>query len=141
MGVPVFAAANVEIPLKIITLPILRANTEVECQYEIAHSVDAGGSSRRVRFYLDATKLNDFNTISTANAFIPVRHGFFNQNSTSSQRGLVGENSTGFAVNTLLPRTAAVDTSVAGKTVKIAVVMEAANIYMELLSYKLFIRS
>lgn len=141
MGVPVFAAANVEMPLKIITLPILRANTEVECQYEIGHSVDAGGSSRRIRFYLDATKLNDFNTTSTTNAFNTVRHGFLNQNSTSSQRGLVGENSTGYAVNTLLPLTAAVDTSVTGKTIKIAAVMAAANLYMELLSYKLFIRS
>lgn len=136
---PTVADAGDEITVKTINLPILRANSTVICEFNQGYSADAGGSSRRVKFYINSTNLNNNNFTSATNTQVPFKLGFKNLNSVSSQRGLVGENNTGYIGNTLAPLTAAVDTSVA-TTISIAYIPAAANCTMELQDYTVIIR-
>lgn len=149
-GVPVFAragtvTANSEIPHRLITLPSLRANTEVEVAYEIEYAGTLNATdSKIVRLYLESTVLNNYSN-AAANKFYPVRHGFTNQGDASLQRALVGDNSSGYAASTLAPlptapATIAIATGTAGKTIKIAILVETVNIAARVNSYKCIIR-
>ena len=149
-GVPVFAragtvTANSEIPHRVITLPALRANTEVEVTYEIEYAGTLNATdSKIVRLYLDSTALNNYSN-AAANKFYPVRHGFTNLGDASLQRALVGDNSSGYAPSTLAPlptapATIAVATGTAGKTLTIAILVETVNVAARVTSYKVLIR-
>lgn len=138
-GNPTVADAGDEIPIKVITLPVLRNNTTVVTEFSVEFSADATGSSRRVKMYLDSTAINNNNTTSATNTYTPYRWGFRNIAATNVQRALAGENATGYASSTLPTLTAAVDTSTA-KTITIAFIPAAANCSMELINYSVFIR-
>lgn len=138
-GNPTVADAGDEVPVKVITLPVLRSTTAVIVEANIEFSADAGSSSRRPKFYLDATALNNFNFTSATNTSQPFRWGFRNTGATNTQRALTGENNTGYAASTLPTLTAAVDTSTA-KTITIAFIPAAANCSIELVNYVVTIR-
>ena len=145
MGVPVFARASStesvsSVICETITLPILKSNSEVIVEFEMEFFQDATASGRRTQLYLDTVELNRHNVSSANSVCAPYRWGFRNQGATNSQRGLVCYNSTGFASNTDAWITAAVDTSVAGKTMTIRHMAEIVGMKFRVNSMNLSIR-
>ncbi len=125
MGVPVFARAGnteatSEIKLKEWTLPLLRANSTVINEYQVEYNDKADVNTRRAKFYIENTELNNHNHTSANTTFYQFRHGFRNQNNAAVQRALCAGGSYGWANSTGgAVLTAAVDTAVAGKKMSI----------------------
>ena len=145
MGVPVFAKAgtveaNSEIPLKTITLPALRANTEVIVELSMEFSTDASTGNRRTKLYLSNTELYNASVSATNTMSIPYRFGFRNQNDASSQRGLSGYNTTGYANGTLGPATAAEATGTAGVAMTIRHMANVPGMTVRVGGYDVLIR-
>lgn len=131
-GVPVFYLANEEVVVYTFTIDVLRATTQYMINFGVNFSTDAGGSSRRVKFRLGATELNNINLTSTTAAYNPYELGFANQNDVSSQVGVTGENSSGYTNNTLVVKTATEDTSTGALTGTIRFLPAVANVTMQL---------
>lgn len=146
MGVPVFAKAgtveaNSEIPLLNITLPALRANSEVIVEASIEYSDNASTGAKRAKFYLESTQLTNQNNTTANTVSAPYRFGFKNQNDASIQRGLSALGSSGYASGTGAVQTAASATGTAGKVISIRSMCNVPGLTAKVGGYTLIIRN
>lgn len=119
------ASASATVVMKTITVPALRANSRVEVIFNVTYPL-ASTVSRRTIVKFGGTEYLNNNVTTSSILTNPYRSGFVNLNSTASQKGLHGVNSTGYAGNSQLPATTTVDTSVP-TTLTIEFLMSAAN--------------
>lgn len=129
--------ADSEILFKDITLPELRPKSEAVLEFAMEYSSNA--AAKRTKLYLEGTELNNHNT-TAANTSIGYRWGFINQNNASSQLGLAGYNNPGTSGSTLEAVTAAIATGVAGKKLKLGVMMATIGATARLMPWNLWIR-
>lgn len=129
--------ANSEILFKEITLPVLRNLTEVILEF--AMTCSSNTFAKRVKLYLEGTELNNHNT-TAANLTLPYRLGFINQNNTSAQLGIAAYNSNGYAGGTIEAKAAAIATGVAGKKLKIGIMLETIGATAQIAFWDLLIR-
>ena len=95
---PVFNTTSSFAPVYSLTVPALRANSIYH--FEATFKGQLVASSSKVRTTLGATVLQTFTaTTSASNSTIPFRSGFMNKNNVSSQEGLYGASSSGFAAS------------------------------------------
>lgn len=144
MGVPVFAIkgtveANSYVPLLNIMLPALDNNTSMVWELGVEFSSDGTSAAKRIQTYLDGVQISNTNLANT-NTQNPLRHGFTNQNSKTSQRGLSAANSTGYTGNTTAPTALSVDTSSAGKVLSVGAMLNVAGVTARIGSYYLIRR-
>jgi hypothetical protein len=145
MGVPVFAKAgtveaNSEIPLLSITLPALRANTEVIVEASIEWSVDASTNPKRTKFWLESVELTNQNNTTASTTSSPFRFGFRNQGDASVQRAIQSIGSSGYASGTGAISTATSATATAGKLATIRSMCNVVGITARVAAYTVIIR-
>lgn len=143
-GAPTFAVkgtvdANSMITLKDIILPGLRDNTIAELIFAVVMGSNATVTSRRIKVFLDGVEITNHNTTAN-NTYYPYSSGFANKNSKTAQRGLHGLNSNGYNLSTQAPVDATVDTTAAGKVLKIAATVDLVDTPIELSRFELLIR-
>lgn len=129
--------ANSEMLFKLITLPVLRTESEVIAEFSMLFSSNT--FAKRVKCYLDTTELNNHNT-TAANLTIPYKLGFCNQGATNVQLGISAYNSNGYSGGTVEAKSAAIDTSVAGKQLKLGVMLETIGATAQISYWDLLIR-
>ena len=129
--------ANSELLFKEITLPVLRPKSQVALEFSVEY--DSNTNSKRTKLYLEGTELNNHNT-TAANTNVGYMLGFTNQNDAAVQLGLTGYNNPGSAGSTLAAVSAAVDTGVAGKKLKLGVMMATIGGTARIMPWNLWIR-
>ena len=138
-GVPVFNMAQSSdfATLITITLPILRANTEVMIEMNERYSGTTGGN-KITRLNLDGNSMMQ-NAYNSAAVNVPYRIGFRNRNNVSSQIGLFGASSVGFGTGTEAS-TATVNTGVAGTILTVVSYHVEVNAFQQVMNYSVTIK-
>lgn len=142
---PTFAGVGTKIPLKVSSLPVLRPQSRVILEFSIGYTADANSQQKRTLVDFNTTNLTD-NGLTANQQYQSFRSGFKNLGVTNSQLGLHGSNSNGYAANTLVPNSAAIDTTLTTNTITIfsqivSVASGGVNIGMELQDFMMIIRN
>ena len=138
MGVPIFAMVGTAVTAASFTLPALKADSEVIFDGTIYTNV--GTCNRNITYVLDTTTLQDHVFSNASNSFTPEKLGFRNTGATNTQEGLYNSNSNGLVSSgTSQILNGAVDTSAAGKVLKINLTTNTVNFYVQIGSGKLLI--
>lgn len=128
LGTPTVAILNTEVTLATITLPPLKADSQVEIR--ATYSITSSTSARTSYTRLNGTQIST-NSTSAANATIRIWNVMCNRGATNSQ---VTETSTTFPTSTAAVTATTIDTS-AATTLTITGKPAAANEYVALESY------
>lgn len=134
MGAPTFAGVNVDILVASIALPICRTNTRWIFEATPRFPVAVGGATNHITTKLNTTQITDFTMAATSNRAFPFRSGIKNINSVSSQEGIWGAASSGFAASGV-PNVASVNTGATGNTWNVFLAMNLVNTPLELPGY------
>ena len=138
MGVPIFAMVGTAVTAASFTLPALKADSEVIFDGTIYTNV--GTCNRNITYVLDTTTLQDHVFSNASNSFTPEKLGFRNTGATNTQEGLYNSNSNGLVSSgTAQILNGAVDTSAAGKVLKINLTTNTVNFYVQIGNGKLLI--